>query len=265
MAEIAFLLDLEGTLVKDKSYTPFPEALEFTEKLDSMGIPWIVATNNSTEKPLELIEILKGKGFNVNEQKLLSPSFLAVDTLKKEGIKSIYFLGTEKIKSFFQESGFKVKDDYKVDAVVVGRDKEVNFKKLKTATSAIVLNKAKLYSYHMNRIILDRDGFVSPSVGAIATCLSYAGNCPIVSFGKPSKLYFERAFELVGIKDPAKIYMVSDDPFSDLAGGKETVGFKTVFVLSGKYSSPDILDSIDENLRPDYVFKNIKECERLLK
>ncbi|WP_456484567.1 HAD-IIA family hydrolase [Desulfurobacterium sp.] len=265
MAEVAFLLDLEGTLVKDKSYTPFPEALEFTEKLDSMGIPWIVATNNSTEKPSELIEILKSKGFNVNEKKLLSPSFLAVDTLKKEGVKSIYFLGTEKIKSFLRESGFEVKDDYNVDAVVVGRDKEVDFKKLKTATSAIVLNSAKLFSYHMNRIILDRDGLVSPSVGAIATCLSYAGNCPVVSFGKPSKLYFERAFELVGIKEPSKIYMVSDDPFSDLAGGKEAVGFKTVFVLSGKYSSPDILNSIDENLRPDYVFKTIKECKRLLK
>ncbi|WP_457567788.1 HAD-IIA family hydrolase [Desulfurobacterium sp.] len=264
MAEIAFLLDLEGTLVKDKSYTPFPEALDFTEKLDAMGIPWIVATNNSTEKPSDLIKILRSKGFNVNDKKLLSPSFLAVETLKKENVKSVYFLGTEKIKSYLKESGFEVKEDHAVDAVVVGRDREVNFQKLKTATSAIVINGAKLFSYHMNRIILDRDGLVSPSVGAIATCLSYAGNCPIVSFGKPSKLYFKKAFEMVGITNPSKIYMVSDDPFSDLAGGKKAVGFKTVFVLSGKYPSPEVLKSIDEHLQPDFIFNSIKECERLI-
>ncbi|SNR71013.1 HAD-IIA family hydrolase [Desulfurobacterium atlanticum] len=262
--QIGFLLDLEGTLVKDKSYTPFPEALDFTEKLDKLGIPWIVATNNSTEKPYELINILKNKGFNVNEGKLLSPSFMAVEILKKENIKSIYFLGTEKIKEFFIENGIAVEDDYKVDAVVVGRDKAVDFKKLKTATSALVINKAKLFSYHMNRIILDKDGLVSPSVGAIATCLSYAGNCNITSFGKPSKLYFDKAFEMLGIKNPENVFMVSDDPFSDLAGGKKAVGFKTVFVLSGKYKSPDILETIEPHLRPDFIFNNIGECEKLI-
>ena len=264
MSQIGFLLDLEGTLVKDKSYTPFEEALKFTEKLDKLNIPWIVATNNSTEKPYELINILKDKGFNVNEKKLLSPSSMAIETLKKEEIKSIYFLGTEKIKEFFRENGIEVKEDYQVNAVVVGRDKNVDFKKLKTATSALVINKAKLFSYHMNRIILDKDGLVSPSVGAIATCLSYAGNCDITSFGKPSKLYFERAFELLGIKNPENVFMVSDDPFSDLAGGKKAVGFKTVFVLSGKYKNTDILETIEPELRPDFIFQHIGKCEKLI-
>jgi len=100
---IGFLLDLEGTLVKDKSYTPFPQALEFTEELEKLGIPWIVATNNSTDKPYQLVEILKSKGFNVNEKKLISPSLLASNFLRREGVKSIYFLGTEKIKEFFEE------------------------------------------------------------------------------------------------------------------------------------------------------------------
>jgi 4-nitrophenyl phosphatase len=262
---VGFLLDLEGTLVKDKSYTPFKEALEFTEKLDELKIPWIVATNNSTEKPERLVEILKSKGFNVDRNKLLSPSLLASDFLKREGVKSIYFLGTEKIKEFFREEGFEVREDYKVDAVVVGRDREINYEKLKTATSALVLNGAKLFSFHMNRLILDPDGLVGPSVGALATALSYASNKEVISFGKPSKEYFNRAFELLGISDPEKVYMVSDDPFTDLAEGKKATSFKTVFVLSGKYKDTSVLNSIDKDLQPDYVFGNVGECLKLIK
>jgi 4-nitrophenyl phosphatase len=262
---VGFLIDLEGTLVKDKSYTPIPEALEFTKFLDEKGIPWIVATNNSTEKPKKLIEILKSKGFNVDENKVITPSLLASDFLKKENIKSIYFLGTEKIKEFFQEEGFEVRDDHEVDAVVVGRDREINYAKLKVATSALVVNDAKLFSFHMNRLILDPDGLVGPSVGAVATALSYASNKEITSFGKPSKEYFKRAFELLGIKDVNKIYMVSDDPFTDLAEGKKATGFKTVFVLSGKYKDKTILEKIiDKSLRPDYVFPHIGECKKFL-
>jgi len=261
---IGFLLDLEGTLVKDKSYTPIPQALEFTKVLDERGIPWIVATNNSTEKPRRLIEILNEKGFNVNEKKLLSPSLLASNFLKREGVKSLYFMGTEKIKEFFKEEGFEVREDHNVDAVVVGRDREINYQKLKTATSALVINNAKLFSFHMNRLILDPDGLVGPSVGAIATALSYAANKPVISFGKPSKEYFERAFELLQINDPQKVYMVSDDPFTDLAEGKKVTGFKTVFVLSGKYRDTSILEEVDSELRPDYVFNHIGECIELL-
>ncbi len=261
---VGFLLDLEGTLVKDKTYTPFPEALEFTEYLDRKGIPWIVATNNSTEKPDNLIEILREKGFNVNRKRLLSPSLLAKDFLTESGVRRIFFLGTEKIREFFEEEGFEVRNDHRVDAVVVGRDKEINYSKLKTATSALVLENAKLFSFHMNRVILDSDGLVGPSVGAIATALSYAGNKPVVSFGKPSVEYFRRAFELLGISEPDRIYMVSDDPFTDLAEGKRNVGFKTVFVLSGKYRDVSVLNSIETELRPDYVFENIGQCMELL-
>lgn len=261
---VGFLLDLEGTLVKDKTYTPFPEALDFTRYLEERGIPWIVATNNSTEKPNDLIKILKEKGFNVNRNNLLSPSLLAGEFLKRRGVKSIYFLGTDKVKEFFREEGFDVREDHKVDAVVVGRDREITYGKLKVATSALVLEGAELFSFHRNRIILDPDGLVGPSVGAIAEALSYASNKPVISFGKPSQEYFNRAFELIGISEPEKVYMVSDDPFTDLAEGKKVAGFKTVFVLSGKYRDVSVLESIDPQFRPDYVFKHIGECLQLL-
>jgi 4-nitrophenyl phosphatase len=116
----------------------------------------------------------------------------------------------------------------------------------------------------MNRLILDPNGLVGPSVGAVATALSYASNKPVTSFGKPSKEYFKRAFELLGINQPERVYMVSDDPFTDLAEGKKVAGFKTVFVLSGKYRDASVLDSVEPQFRPDYVFEDISGCLKLL-
>ena len=58
--------------------------------------------------------------------------------------------------------------------------------------------------------------------------------------------------------------MVSDDPFTDLAEGKKVAGFKTVFVLSGKYKDLSVLEGIEAELRPDFIFNHIGECIQLV-
>jgi ribonucleotide monophosphatase NagD (HAD superfamily) len=54
--------------------------------------------------------------------------------------------------------------------------------------------------------------------------------------------------------------MISDDPFSDLVGAKK-LGMKTAFVLSGKYRDKDILNEMDKDIYPDFVFDNITQIE----
>lgn len=256
-----FLLDLEGVVVKDKSYKIFPQALEFTQELDKRKIPWVIITNNSTEKPNNLIKILKDKGLNINEKRIVTPLLSAVEKLRKDNVKNLYILGTKDIKQFFKENNFEVRENHHVDAVVVGLDKSINYKKLKIATSALIIGNANLYSFHLNKLTKDTDGLTTPSVGAIAKALSYATDKEIISLGKPSKEYFESALSLLETRNA---YMVSDDPFSDLAGGKENMGFKTVFVLCGKYNNISVLNNIPENLRPDYIFKDISGCLKLI-
>jgi len=150
-----FLLDLEGVIVKDKSYEIFPQALQFTQELDKRRIPWIIITNNSTEKPGSLIKILKNKGLNINERKIITPLLSAVERLRKDGIKKLYILGTEDIKQFFKENNFEVREDHHVDAVVVGLDKSIDYRKLKIATSALTIAGANLYSFHLNKLTKD--------------------------------------------------------------------------------------------------------------
>jgi len=260
----AFLIDLEGTIVKDKSFTPIEGAIDFIRTLKEENIPFLIASNNSTHKLSDLTEALQEKGFPLEEKDIVTPSKLALNYLKKKNIKSIIFLGTDNIKEFFEENGLEVKLDKNVDAVVVGRDKEINAKKLKMATSALVLNNAKLFGFHKNRLIKDEDGLVSPSVGAILECLSYASKKEYKIFGKPDKTYFENCFKILQITNPTNVYMISDDPFTDLAEGKKTVGFKTIFVTSGKYNE-SILKELSEEDKPDFIYPSVKEILEDLK
>jgi len=260
----AFLIDLEGTIVKDKSFTPIEGAIDFIRTLKEENIPFLIASNNSTHKLSDLTKALQEKGFPLEEKDIVTPSKLALNYLKKKNIKSIIFLGTDNINEFFEENGLEVKLDKNVDAVVVGRDKEINAKKLKMATSALVLNNAKLFGFHKNRLIKDEDGLVSPSVGAILECLSYASKKEYKIFGKPDKTYFENCFKILQITNPTNVYMISDDPFTDLAEGKKTVGFKTIFVTSGKYNE-SILKELSEEDKPDFIYPSVKEILEDLK
>jgi len=254
----AFLIDLEGTIVKDKSFAPIEGAIEFIKTLKEKNIPFLIASNNSTHKLSDLTKALCEKGFPLQEKDIVTPSKLVLSYLKKENITSIIFLGTDNIKEFFEENKIKVKLDKDVDAVVVGRDKKINEIKLKMATSALVLNNAKLFGFHKNRLIKDEDGLVSPSVGAILECLSYASKKDYKIFGKPDKTYFEYCFKLLNITNPKDVYMISDDPFTDLAEGKKVTGFKTIFVTSGKYDE-NILKELPLEDRPDFVYPSVRE------
>jgi len=253
-----FLLDLEGTIIEDKSFTPIEGAIEFIKTLKERKIPFLIASNNSTHKLSELTKALQEKGFPLEEKDIVTPSQLALDYLKKEKIISIIFLGTDNIKKFFEENGIEVKFNKNVDAVIVGLDKNIDAKKLKIATTALVLNNAKLFGFHKNRLIKEEDGLVSPSVGAILECLSYASKKEYKIFGKPDKTYFENCFKILNVTDPKNVYMISDDPFTDLAEGKKTFNFKTIFVTSGKYDER-ILEELPDEYKPNLVYPSIKE------
>jgi ribonucleotide monophosphatase NagD (HAD superfamily) len=73
--------------------------------------------------------------------------------------------------------------------------------------------------------------------------------------GKPSREYFQQALNDLGV-EPAEVLVVSDDPFSDLAGAKR-MGMRGAFVLSGKYRDASVVDAIPEAERPDVIVPRI--------
>ncbi|NPA51628.1 MAG: HAD-IIA family hydrolase [Aquificae bacterium] len=250
-----FLIDLDGVLVKDKDFSVFEDAPEFIKKLRSNYIPFKIATNNSRIPPEDIAKILKNKGLPINKEDIFSPLSLAPKVLNEEYIKSIFVIGENTLVNYLKKHGFKIQDDPKVDAVLIAQDRNLDFEKLKIATTALKRHTAKLYAMNNNLLSQDGDGLLFPGVGAISKMFVYACTCneDYTHFGKMSDIYNRYIFQSFNFP-PEKLAIISDDLYIDLAGYKK-LGLKTVFLTTGKYQISDI----KENFEPDFIFDSLSE------
>lgn len=253
---ITLLIDMDGVLTKDKEFNPFEYAPEFIRNLKNKGIPFRVVSNNSTRSPNLIVHKLRVKGLPLSLEDFVSPVGILPEYLRSKGISSVFVIGTRLLASFLKDEGFNVRESYEVDAVVVGQDKEIDFLKLKVATSAVFLKKAKIIPVNLSRIVKDSDGLYFPGAGSVAQMLAYATQYKeeLPNLGKPSRDFIELALKGLPREE---VYLVSDDIYTDLIGAKE-LGIKTVFMTTGKYKEEELERA---NFKPDYIFHSLRELE----
>ena len=253
---ITLLIDMDGVLTRDKEFTPFEYAPSFIKNLKERGIPFRIVSNNSTRSPDLIVHKLRTKGFEIKREDFISPVAVLPDYLREKGIKRIFVIGTQMLKSFLSEQGFEVREDHEVEAVVVGQDKEIDFWRIKTAVSAVFLNKARIIPVNLSRIVRDSDGLYFPGAGSISRMIAYTTGYEeeLPNLGKPSPQFIELA--LRGLPSE-EVYLISDDIYTDLMGAKE-LGIRTVFMTTGKYREEELEKA---NFMPDYIFHDLKELE----
>lgn len=254
-----YLIDIEGTIVKDKSYVLIPGAVEWVENLKSNNKKFAIVTNNTTHKPKDLLSLLWKIGFELDEKNLHSCMSMTLDWLKSKDISNCFVIGSNGLKIYLKENGIRVHNGERIQAVVVGLDEKLNYNKLKLATSTLIKNDAHLVALHANKVFTDKDGVIAPSVGPVVKALEYSSGKKAVVLGKPSELFYARALKDFDASAQNSL-MISDDPLSDLLGAKK-MGMKTAFVLSGKYKSEEILNHLDKDFHPDFVVDNITQIE----
>jgi HAD superfamily hydrolase (TIGR01458 family) len=251
MSVRGLLLDIEGTLVGDKRYQPVAGAVEFVRTCRERGLPLRLITNNTTDTRPRLIEKLARAGFDFTIDELHTCVAAAVGHLRASGAARCLVLGSADLRQMFADEGFSVLADSAVDAVIVGLDTGLTYERLRLACDAVSGHSAALLALHRNRVYTDSQGRCSPSVGAIVEAISYATQVEPIVIGKPSPDYFRQA--LADLAVPAgEVLVVSDDPFSDLAGAKR-MGMQAAFVLSGKYRERSVLDRIPAAEQPGVV------------
>jgi 4-nitrophenyl phosphatase len=244
-----FLLDVEGTLVSGKRYEPIDDAVTFVRRLREAGLPLRLITNNTTDSKTSLVEKLADAGFDFRIEEVHTCIGAAIQYLRTIGATRCLILGTEALRGMFVDEGFSATPESDADAVVVGLDTELTYEHLRVACDAVVRHGAKLIALHRNRLLIDAQGRSAPSVGAIVEAIRYATRVEPVLIGKPSPTYFRQALEDIGLP-PEAVMVVSDDPFSDLAGAKR-LRMQAALVLSGKYRDKSIIESIPGPQRPD--------------
>ncbi|MEZ4386690.1 MAG: HAD hydrolase-like protein [Candidatus Krumholzibacteriia bacterium] len=257
-----YLIDVEGVLVVDKSYRPVAGSVAWLNGLGDRGIRWRLVSNNTTHRPDELVAALNDAGFVVPSDHLSGALTTGLAQLQREGWRRLNWLGAHRLRGWLREQGFSLTDESTgaCDAVVLGVSPELTLGQLDRAMTQL-REGAVLMCLHRNRFWLDRGGRPRLGPGALAAALLAAvPGARCLTAGKPEPAVYQDALKSLGGK-PADALFISDDPFTDLVGARQ-LGIATVFVLSGKYQSADVLDELPRDQRPDLVLQRADQLSQ---
>jgi 4-nitrophenyl phosphatase len=248
----AWLIDIEGVLVRDKRYQPVDGSVAWLNGLSDRGVPFCLVSNNTTHRPEELVADLQAAGFPVTIDHLVGALGLGARWLRERNRRRIMWLGVASLADFWVEQGFEPVDEGPCEAVVLGANADLSTVDLDRALDPVLEQGADLVCLHRNLFFLDAAGNRRLGPGAWAAALEALGGAGnVVTVGKPSERIYHEALKRVGA-EPAEALFISDDPVADLVTAGR-LGMRTAFVLSGKYPDHGVLGRLDQEDWPDIV------------
>jgi HAD superfamily hydrolase (TIGR01450 family) len=256
----AYLIDIEGVLVRDKRYRPVPGAVDWMNALAASGLPFCLVSNNTTHRPGELVDGLVRAGFPVDESRLVGALGLGMKWLRERNRKRIRWLGTPRLEDYWREEGFAPVADGPCDAVVLGVNPDLTISALDRALGPVLDDGVDVLCLHRNHFYLDEAGERRLGPGAWAACLEGVGGAgQVVTVGKPSTPIYHEGLKRVGAA-PEEVLFISDDPVADLVTAGR-LGMRTAFVLSGKYADHGVLARLAEDDWPDLVCSRMSDID----
>jgi 4-nitrophenyl phosphatase len=256
----AYLIDIEGVLVRDKRYQPVSGAVDWMTSLAAGGRPFCLVSNNTTHRPGDLVADLVRVGFPVTENHLVGALGLGMEWLRERNREKIRWLGTAGLEDYWREEGFEIVTDGSCDAVVLGVNPGLSVSDLDGILGPVLDEGADLLCLHRNLFYLDGAGRRRLGPGVWAAALEALGGAgQVVTVGKPSERIYQESLKRVGVA-PGEALFISDDPISDLVTAGR-LGMRTAFVLSGKYPDHGVLARLDEKDWPDIICSRMSDLD----
>ena len=248
------IVDMDGVLYRGQE--SLPGAREFLTYLVEAGVPFILATNNSTLTPGQYVAKLAGMGMDVNEDHILTSSqasALHIARVSPAGTR-VYAIGEDGLFSALREEGFEL-TERNVQYVVVGLDRQLTWDKLRVAALAIRAG-ATLIGTNPDTTLPTEEGLVPGNGANLAALEAATGVAPLI-IGKPQPTLLHLAMEQMGVTREGTA-IIGDRLETDILGGKNA-GITTVLVLSGIATREELEDS---TYHPDLVFDGIDQFYR---
>jgi 4-nitrophenyl phosphatase len=244
-----FIIDMDGVLYR--GHEPVPGAKEFLKYLQEQGVPFMLATNNSTLTPNQYVAKLSAMNIEVTNDHILTSGQATAMYLSEIAPPSarLYAIGEEGLFSALEKQGFLI-TDRDADFVVVGMDRQLTYEKLRIACLAIGAG-ASFIGTNPDTTLPTELGLV-PGNGAVLAALEAATNISPLIVGKPQPILLQLAMEKLGAS-PDHTAIIGDRLETDISGGKE-VGLTTILVLTG---ISDREESETSPFQPDLVFDDI--------
>ncbi len=225
------LIDLDGTLIQGNH--PIDGAVEFIQQVVKLNIPFLYWTNNSTRSPLSVARMMGQRGFAGDERNVYTSGIATALWLTKElpGNPRVYVVGEPELREVLVENGIRIVDSVneKVDAVVVGLDRDVHFKKLSDAM-AHLLDGALFIGTNPDHALVTKTGLV-PGAGSLLALLERATKRVPYVIGKPNPQFVLSACERLNVS-PHEVIVIGDNPETDVHAGR-LAGAQTIWVKTG--------------------------------
>lgn len=225
-AEIV-LIDLDGCLAFE--FTPHPAAACLLRHLESR---YVVLSNNSTETPQGLSEILAANGLPIEPERIVLAGALMVDILAAEaGDRAVYLMASPQIRAYASARGLRLVDDDSAGIVALARDAHFTYDRLNGALRLLRRGAELVVS---NPDMTHPGADYMPVIETGALLALFRAGMPEVApriIGKPEAIMFETALERFGV-DAADALMIGDNPDTDGLGAARA-GIASVLVGPG--------------------------------
>jgi len=247
------ILDMDGVLWHDSE--PIGNLPEIFVKIQSLGLDFVIATNNSSKTVREYQKKLADFGVHVRPEQILTSADATFNYLhgKCPEKKSIFIVGSESLKSDARARGFLVLlegEQTQADFVIVGIDPDLTYEKINYAAKQI-RSGAEFIATNTDATFPIPGGIIPGAGTMVAAVQAASGKEPLV-IGKPSSSLYIQAMNVMGLT-PDQVLCVGDRLSTDILGAHNG-GFRSGFVLSGVNTLQDLEDW---ELQPDIIAENL--------
>lgn len=255
-----FILDLDGTIyVEDRI---IEGAKETIDDLRKSGHKIVFYTNKSISTRYDYVKKLKKLGIQISLEEIINSNYITAKFLKKQMQEqdAVYVIGEDALIEELILEGIKLTEDPgQATYVVLGWDRQFNYRKLTEAYQAWAKNKAVLLATNPDRTCPMIDGEI-PDCGAIIGAMEGTIGQPIdYVMGKPSKLGADIVVKDILQLPPEDCYIIGDRLETDIRMGNDN-GIQTVLVLSGITTIEMAKHSM---YKPTYTLQSIKDISQL--
>ncbi len=224
----ALIVDMDGVIWRgDQLIGDIPAAMN---RLKELGYQIVFATNNSTRTQSMYVERFKKFGVALEEKQIITSAMASAYQLSKHlpGGGPVHIIGETGLRQALQARGFYPADE-NVLAVVVGMDREANYKML-TKACLLIRKGAPFFATNPDKTFPLENG-IGPGAGSLLALIETATDQHPVIAGKPYPAMMEMALTELGLQ-PQEALVVGDRLDTDIAGG-QNAGCRTALVLSG--------------------------------
>ena len=256
------ILDLDGVVYR--GLEPIEGAPELVAALHAAGVAVRFATNNSMVERDGYVARLSGLGIATEVDEIVTSTSATVEHLRRHApsVRSVLAIGAAGMEAELRAAGLSVAMagdpmmadhaggtlDRTFDAVIVGLDPEVDYRRLAVAMRA-VLDGARFIATNADARYPTAAGFL-PGAGSIEAALATASGVKPEVIGKPSPAMFQAILEASGVP-LAEAVVIGDNPDADIAGAHRA-GCAAILVLTG-VADAALAAKLDGNRRPEAI------------